>query len=192
MALLTAGLTAAVIAGVAGTTASTTAVVVTNNRHIDITSRTFIPVVVTVEVEKATIQPKETRRFKVKQATPIIIKVKWPISEESDTELEQHPPATPSITRSKNLTTLELEYEDENHWDYTVADWGDGGLQIFPSNYHGWPNKEKNGKIQHQFNFVDRILTTIISTICQDQSNQNLPICRLITGTSVITITKSL
>lgn len=112
---------AAIVGAVAGAAASTTAVIITNNRWTDITNQASKPVVVTVDGEEATIQSESTRRFKVKNATPIRIKVRWPKSEESD---------------------LELEIDDYSHADYIVADCGTWGLQI--------DKKQKTGKLQHQ------------------------------------------
>lgn len=75
MALLTAGLVAAVgaVAGVSGITA----VVITNNRHTIIINQTDKAIQVTVDGEEMKISAKMEWDFKVKQASPIRIRVRW-------------------------------------------------------------------------------------------------------------------
>lgn len=77
-------------AAITGAVCSTVYAIITTNRFTDITNRAGRSVVVTVDGEEVTIHARATHSFKVKNATPIIIKVHLPECEEQGVEIKDY------------------------------------------------------------------------------------------------------
>ena len=100
----------ALLVGMAiGGAIGTIAIIFRSNRWTDITNMASRSVLVSVDGDEQTIKTGCKRRFKVKQATPVNITVKFLKSENSD---------------------VELTFQDYGHGNHTVADYGYGGLRI--------------------------------------------------------------
>lgn len=93
---------------IAGAVASTIAAIVTNNRWTDIINRTARTIITTVDGEEVTIRPGYRYRFKVKQDTPVRIKILW---------------------QKYVGIYLEYNFNDYNHRDFYVTEYN-GGIQL--------------------------------------------------------------